>query len=121
MILALAVFVGGVIGAPARYLIDEVVKKWFGAAMPWGTLAVNVIGSAIVGLLMGIASREALPHVVLSFAGTGFCGALTTFSTFSSQTYKMLADGSTGRALGDIALNLVLGLAAVGLFYQLGR
>ncbi|MFI6925580.1 fluoride efflux transporter CrcB [Nonomuraea spiralis] len=121
MILVLVVFVGGLIGAPARYLVDAAVTKGAGKAMPWGTLAVNVIGSAILGVLMGIASRGMLPAVVLSLVGTGFCGALTTFSTFSTDTWKMLAAGSTGKALANIAMNLVLGLAVVSLGYLLGR
>ncbi|MEV4284905.1 fluoride efflux transporter CrcB [Nonomuraea bangladeshensis] len=121
MILVLAVFIGGLIGAPARYLVDAAVKKRAGAGLPWGTLAVNIIGSAVLGLLMGFASRDALPGVVLSLVGTGFCGALTTFSTFSADTYKLLTAGSTGKALVNIAMNLVLGLAAVSLCYLLGR
>ncbi|MEV3981053.1 fluoride efflux transporter CrcB [Nonomuraea sp. NPDC049758] len=121
MILALVVFVGGLIGAPARYLVDAGVTRAAGKAMPWGTLAVNVIGSAVLGVLMGVASRGALPPAVLSLVGTGFCGALTTFSTFSADTWKMLAAGSTGRALANIAMNLVLGLAVVSLGYLLGR
>ncbi|MEU1393713.1 MULTISPECIES: CrcB family protein [unclassified Nonomuraea] len=84
-------------------------------------LAVNVIGSAVLGVLMGIASRGSLPPAVLSLVGTGFCGALTTFSTFSTDTWKMLAAGSTGRAPADIAMNLVLGLAVVSLGHLLGR
>ncbi len=121
MMLVLAVFIGGLIGAPARYLVDAFVKQRAGAELPWGTLAVNIIGSAVLGLLMGIASRDALPGVVLSLVGTGFCGALTTFSTFSTDTYKLLTAGSTGKALVNVAMNLVLGLAAVFLFYLLGR
>lgn len=121
MILVLVVFVGGMIGAPTRYLVDAFVGKRAGTGLPWGTLAVNIIGSAILGLLMGIASREALPGTVLALVGTGFCGALTTFSTFSTDTYKLLAAGHTGKALINIAMNLVLGLAAVCLCYLLGR
>ncbi|MEU4579098.1 fluoride efflux transporter CrcB [Nonomuraea sp. NPDC023979] len=120
MMLVLAVFAGGVAGAPARYLIDSFVKKRAGTALPWGTLAVNVIGSAVLGVLMGMTSNGALPHAVLSLVGTGFCGALTTFSTFSTDTYKLLAAGSTGRALVNIGMNLVLGVAAVCLCYLLG-
>lgn len=117
----LVVFIGGVLGAPARYLVDSFVKDRAGTAMPWGTLAVNVIGSAVLGLLMGIASRGALSHTVQSLIGTGFCGALTTFSTFSTDTYQLLADGSTGKGLTNIGMNLVLGLTAVSLCYLLGR
>ncbi|MET8005368.1 fluoride efflux transporter CrcB [Nonomuraea glycinis] len=120
MILALVVFVGGLIGAPARYLIDSFVTGRYGSALPWGTLTVNVLGSAVLGLVMGAWSRGALPPTVLSLVGTGFCGALTTFSTFSTDTYKLLVAGSTGKALTNIAVNLVLGLAAVSLCFLLG-
>ncbi|MGW0809877.1 fluoride efflux transporter CrcB [Nonomuraea sp. NPDC002799] len=119
--LVLAVFVGGVAGAPARFLLDAFVTRRAGSALPWGTLTVNVIGSAVLGTLMGIASRAALAHVVLSLVGTGFCGALTTFSTFSADTYRLLSAGSTGKALANIAMNVIAGLTAVGLGYLLGR
>ncbi|MGI5274123.1 fluoride efflux transporter CrcB [Nonomuraea sp. CA-218870] len=121
MITVLVVFIGGLIGAPARWLVDSSVKKRFGSALPWGTLTVNILGSAILGFLMGLSSVDALSHTVLSLIGTGFCGALTTFSTFSTDTYKLLSAGSTGKALVNIGMNLVAGLAAVSLCYLLGR
>jgi CrcB protein len=120
IVLVLVVFVGGMVGAPARYLIDSFVTRRYGSALPWGTLTVNVMGSAVLGFLMGLLSRGMLSHVVLSLVGTGFCGALTTFSTFSTDTYKLLTAGSTGKALVNIGVNLVLGLAAVSLCYLLG-
>ncbi|MDA0634385.1 fluoride efflux transporter CrcB [Nonomuraea sp. MCN248] len=121
MITVLVVFIGGLAGAPTRWLVDSSVKKRFGSALPWGTLTVNVLGSAILGFLMGLSSVDALSHTVLSLIGTGFCGALTTFSTFSTDTYKLLTAGSTGKALVNIGMNLVAGLAAVSLCYLLGR
>ncbi|MEU6999723.1 fluoride efflux transporter CrcB [Nonomuraea sp. NPDC046570] len=118
--LVIAVFIGGVLGAPARYLVDRFIKERFGATMPWGTLAVNVLGSAILGLFMGLASNGRIPHAVLSLIGTGFCGALTTFSTFSADTFKLIEAGSANKAWGNVLLNLIIGMAILSLGYLIG-
>lgn len=115
----LLVLVGGAIGAPTRYLTDVMVQSRHDSALPWGTLTVNVVGSFVLGLVAGLASTTA-PGWVLTLIGTGFCGALTTFSTFSYETVRLADAGRWRAAVLNVAVSLVLGLAAVTLGWELG-
>lgn len=114
----LLVFLGGTIGAPARYLIDRWVQRRHESVFPWGTLTVNVIGCVILGFLMG-AARSLSPGTI-AFAGTGVCGGLTTFSTFGFETTRLLEEGSLLEAGLNALGNLVLGLLAATGGYALG-
>nr|WP_202523989.1 fluoride efflux transporter CrcB [Kitasatospora sp. SID7827] len=102
------VAVGAAVGAPLRYLTDRAVQYRTGFAFPWGTLTVNAGGCALLGLLTAVA-----PPDVRLLLGTGLCGALTTYSTFSFETLKLAENGARGAALGNVALSLGAGLAAV--------
>ncbi|GAA2122472.1 fluoride efflux transporter CrcB [Kitasatospora saccharophila] len=104
----LLVVVGAAVGAPLRYLTDRTVHSRVGFGFPWGTLTVNVSGCALLGLLTAVA-----PPDVRLLLGTGLCGALSTYSTFSFETLKLAQNGSRGAALGNVALSLGAGLAAV--------
>lgn len=103
----LLVLVGGAVGAPTRYLTDLVVQRWHGTKFPWGTWTVNVVGSLILGVV-----TAAGPPWVVTLAGTGFCGALTTFSTFGYETVRLLEDGARGEALANAVVSLVVGMLA---------
>lgn len=105
----LAVLAGGMIGAPARYLADRLVQARHDSVFPWGTFAVNMAGSAVLGFLLGAERHLGLPPVLFALLGTGFCGGLTTFSTFGYETLRLLEDGAVGAA----GLN-VIGSLAVG-------
>ena len=106
--IVLAVLAGGMIGAPARYLADRLVQARHDSVFPWGTFAVNVGGSAILGFLLGAERHLGLPPLVFALLGTGFCGGLTTFSTFGYETLRLLEDG----ALAEASLNVIGSLAA---------
>lgn len=112
----LAVLAGGMIGAPARYLVDRAIQARHDTVFPWGTLAVNLAGSAAIGFLLGAQRHLGLPPAAFALLGTGLCGGLTTFSTFSYETLRLLADG----ALGAAGLNVVISLAAGVLLAWLG-
>jgi len=112
MIYAL-VFIGGVAGALARYYVDGFVKEEVGSALPWGTLTVNLIGASILGVLMGILNKGGLSTDTLALLGTGFCGALTTFSSFSLDTYKLFETGSVGKACANVVVTFVLGVLCI--------
>jgi CrcB protein len=108
----LLVIVGAMIGAPLRYLTDRAVQARHDSPFPWGTLAVNIAGSFVLGLLIAGAAVEGLsPHVV-AFAGTGFCGALTTYSTFSYETVRLAQDGTRFYAVTNVVASVVAGLGA---------
>ena len=108
----LAVLAGGMIGAPARYLADRIVQARHDSVFPWGTFAINMAGSAVLGFLLGAVRHLGLPPVVFALLGTGFCGGLTTFSTFGYETLRLLEDGAIGEAgvnvIGSLAVGVLL-------------
>ncbi|MEU6948950.1 fluoride efflux transporter CrcB [Streptomyces sp. NPDC046316] len=112
----LLVVAGAVVGAPLRHLTDRAFRARAlsrsrnGPVFPWGTFTVNVVGSFVLGLLTGVSSAQA--HLLL---GTGLCGALTTYSTFSYETLKLYESGATAYAAANVAGSLAAGLGAVWL------
>ncbi|HEX6683984.1 MAG TPA: fluoride efflux transporter CrcB [Candidatus Limnocylindrales bacterium] len=104
----LAVLIGAAIGAPVRYLVDRAVQARHGSVFPWGTFAVNVAGSFILGLLVGVSINETVTHLV----GTGFCGALTTYSTFGYETVRLAQHGARPLALLNAFASIAAGLGA---------
>ena len=100
---ALAVAVGGAVGAVLRHLVSRRLNR---PGFPWGTLAVNVAGSFLLGAVLG-----RTPPEVAALVGTGFCGALTTYSTFTLEIVGL----PTGRAIAYAAVSTTAGLAAATL------
>jgi CrcB protein len=113
--LTLAVAGGGVVGAPARYLLDRAITARMGSRLPWGTVAINVSGSFVLGLLTGLALGPGLSSTVRTLVGTGFCGAFTTFSAFSYESVTLAEDGRLLAAAGNVAVSVVVGLGAAAL------
>ena len=109
----LALAAGGVLGTLARYGLAGWVHAWAGTGFPWGTFAVNVVGSFLLGFALRGSELSSLSPETRALLTTGFCGAFTTFSTLSWETVALLQGGAWGRA-GAYALgSLGLGLAAV--------
>jgi CrcB protein len=106
---ALLVVVGAAVGAPLRYLVDQLVRTRYGGPFPWGTLIVNVAGSALLGGLAG--AGTALPQPLAVLLGTGFCGALTTYSTFGYEVLRLAEDRAYLLATANVVVSVV---AAVG-------
>lgn len=106
------VIIGAVVGAPLRYLTDRLVQSRHDSVFPWGTFAVNVTGSFILGFLTAAASQHGLPSGVSLLLGTGFCGTLTTYSTFSYETIRLLEDRSRFYALANVVASIVAGLGS---------
>jgi CrcB protein len=113
----LLVFVGAMVGAPLRYLTDRAVQIRHDSVFPWGTMSVNVIGCLVLGFLAGAGSS--LPSGVAALVGTGFCGALTTYSTFSYETLRLIEQKSYLYAVMNVLISLIAGLGAVFLGYAL--
>ncbi len=107
----LLVVLGGAVGAPLRYLVDQLLRSRYGSAFPWGTLAVNVAGSLVLGVVAGAVSGGA-PAWLATLVGTGFCGALTTFSTFGYETLRLVEEGQPIRGAVNVAVSLLAGLGA---------
>lgn len=112
MTLAL-VFIGAVVGAPARYLTDRAVQTKHDSLFPWGTFTVNLVGCLILGALTG----AALSHPITAFIGTGFCGALTTYSTFSYETLRLFEQRARFYGTVYLGVSLIAGLGAAMLGY----
>ena len=90
----LLVFAGGGIGAALRYWLSGVVHERFGSAFPYGTLAVNILGCFVIGIVMASMQERFLAHPSLRvFLAIGILGGFTTFSSFSYETIAMLKDG----------------------------
>jgi fluoride exporter len=100
----LQIVLGGGIGAGARYLVGLAVP------FPLGTLAVNVIGSALIGWLWATLGPK--EHALLPFLTTGILGGFTTFSAFSLDTFRLVEKGQAGMAVAYVAASLILSLAA---------
>lgn len=116
------VAMGGAVGAVTRYSLSRFVELWLGTAFPWGTLAVNVLGCLIIGLVMGwVSTRAELSDAVRLLLVVGFLGSLTTFSTFGADTITLVRDDHVLQALGNVALNLVVGFGAVVVGFVLAR
>lgn len=101
------VVLGAAVGAPLRYLVSRLANR---PGAPWGTLAVNVGGSFVLGVVLARATPE-----VAALVGTGFCGALTTYSTFALELVEL----PRARAWAYAAVSLVAGLSAAALGYTL--
>jgi fluoride exporter len=106
------VLLGGALGAPVRYVVDLMVQSRHDSVLPWGTFVVNAAGSLVLGATAGGVAAAGGPDWVLTLAGTGFCGALTTFSTFSFETVRLAEERALRAAAVNVAGSVVVGAAA---------
>lgn len=109
-----AVAAGGATGSVLRYAVSVWLLR-AGGGFPIGTLAVNVIGSFLIGVLARAFLSVDQDYVLRLALTTGFCGGFTTFSTFSAETITLMQEGRAGRAAAYVVLTLTLGLAATWL------
>ncbi|MGY1704167.1 fluoride efflux transporter FluC [Geodermatophilus sp. SYSU D00697] len=115
---ALLVAAGALVGAPLRLLAERLAVARRGRGSVVGTLAVNVVGSAVLGVVLGLRS---VPPAVVVLVGTGFCGTLTTFSTYGNDVVRLVEERALARALAYAAGSVVLGLGAAAGAYVLAR
>lgn len=108
----LLVVAGAMVGAPLRYLTDRTVQSRHDSVFPWGTFAVNVAGCLVLGLLTGAATAGAASSHLMLLLGTGLCGALTTYSTFSYETLRLAEQGAGLYAAANVAGSVATGLGA---------
>jgi CrcB protein len=110
----LAVAAGGSLGSVARYLVAIGFGKLLGPKFPWGTLVINVTGSLLIGLFIGLfAVRWSLPQAVRIFLVVGICGGYTTFSTFSLDSFYLIERGEVAAAAAYMISSVVLSVGAV--------
>ncbi len=110
----LAIAIGGALGAVGRFWCVSWVTSLVGKGFPWGTLAVNVIGSFMIGIMyVVIMSKLHLQPEYRAILVTGFLGAFTTFSTFSLEAFELLQKGALGHGLAYIGASVILCILAV--------
>ena len=107
--IVLFVAVGAAVGAPLRYLTDRWVQRLHSGRFPFGTLTVNVVGSFVLGLVAGGVSGSS---DVFALLGIGFCGALTTYSTFGFEVVRLFEEQAHKRAIGYAVASIAAGLGA---------
>lgn len=118
----LAIMVGGAVGAVSRYGMSHFVYVLAGRGFPYGTLAVNVLGSFLMGFLsVYLLAKVSFDPVVRFAILVGFLGSFTTFSTFSMDTLTLIESGSIGRAVINVAVSVCASLAAVWVGVILAR
>jgi fluoride exporter len=118
----LAVALGGALGSVARYLLVLQMTRWLGPVFPWGTLAVNVIGGLVIGLLAeAMALKWSVAPEAKLFLITGILGGFTTFSAFSLEVVALVQRGAVGAALTYVVASVVLSVGAVFLGLALVR
>ena len=111
-----AVALAGGAGAISRFAADRAISRRAGRAFPFGTLTINATGSAVLGLLTGLA----LSGDALVIAGTATIGSYTTFSTWMLETQRLAEDGALGGAALNVGVSLALGVAAAALGRTIG-
>jgi fluoride exporter len=117
----LLVTLGGALGSLARYGVGLGVAQLFGSTFPLGTVLINISGSFVLGVLVSLSGSMAISSGTRLFLATGFCGAYTTFSTFSVETLNLMEKGSYGLALVYLLGNLVGGVLAAWAGFVLAR
>lgn len=104
----LLVALGAALGAPLRYLADRAVQARHDADFPWGTFAVNAAGCGLLGFLAALPAGEG----AMALAGTGLCGALSTYSTFGYETLRLAENGARTVAVINVVASVAAGLGA---------
>jgi len=120
----LLVFLGGAAGSMWRFWWSGLVAQRFGETFPFGTLVVNMVGSTIIGIVVGFlmhVSNSGIASALQQLLIVGICGGLTTFSSFSLQTYNVIVDGRWLSALSNIVFSTGLCLGCVALGWQITR
>lgn len=120
MLTALVALAAG-LGAVCRYGVDQLVQRRTGGRFPYGTLVINISGSLLLGLLLGLSARRALPVPLLLVLGTGFAGSFTTLSTWAWETLTLALDGHRAAALYNVVGSFTLGLLAAAAGLGLAR
>ena len=116
----LGVMVGSALGAPTRYLLDQLISSRHERLFPWGTFVINVSGSFLLGLLVSLAANGGVEPWLLAAVGTGFLGSYTTFSTYAWETLRLVEDGAVLVAFLNLGGSIAAGAAAAAVGLAVG-
>lgn len=108
---------GAAIGAPTRWWVDVYIQRRWLTVFPWGTFAVNVAGSLLLGFLL---ANWGADTSVAMLVGIGFCGSLTTFSSFAWESSRLAEDGATGLAAANVVGTTLVCLVAASIGWWIG-
>jgi len=118
----LLVGVGGFIGSIARFLVQKLNLNWQVLSIPMGTLTVNVLGSLLIGFIIGVSGKsEIISPSLRLFLMVGICGGFTTFSSFTAENMTLMQNGQFATVLIYTGLSILLGFLAVYLGYALSN
>jgi len=109
------VMIGGALGAGARHLVGQAMLARLGPGFPWWTLSINIVGSLLMGLLVGVLARGDGSDTARLFLGVGVLGGFTTFSSFSMEFWLLFERGQTGQASAYVLASVVGAVLACGL------
>lgn len=112
MKIIVAIGIGSCIGGISRYLLSQFIQSKFLSAFPYGTMAVNITGCFLIGIVFALSERVSVGIEWRLFLATGVLGGFTTFSTFSNETVGLLRDGQFRDAFFYIACSILIGLLA---------
>ncbi|MDP8298137.1 MAG: fluoride efflux transporter CrcB [Candidatus Orphnella occulta] len=121
MLKFLSIAFGGAAGALLRYGVSGLISRSFSGGFPLGTLAVNLIGSFLIGLIWGVLEIATISQNLRLFLLIGLLGSFTTFSTFSLENFSMIRDGEYWLVLCNVALSVVLGVMFVFIGFFVSR
>lgn len=119
MKILLIIGAGSFIGGVLRYMLTLSVHSRIVSVFPYGTLAVNLVGCFVIGILFALAEKANLSSEWRLFFATGICGGFTTFSAFSLETFGLLRDGQIGYASVYVITSVILGVFATFIGYSL--
>lgn len=118
----LIVGIGSFFGGALRYAVSTLTKNLCGTEFPWGTLAVNLLGCLVLGVILGIFSRYSTSSSAWCLLlTTGFCGGFTTFSTFASESLQMVQNGNIWSFIGYVTISILAGVILVALGYTMAK
>ena len=118
----LVVFMGSGVGGMLRHGVGIVALRLMGPTFPWGTLAINVVGSALMGMMIGLFAAKSIENAELRlFVTTGLIGGFTTWSTFSLDAVTLWERGETGAAIGYVLASLVLSVVVLAIALVITR
>jgi fluoride exporter len=119
MTLALVVALVAAVGASCRYVVDQFIQHQHDSVFPWGTFAINIVGSFVLGVVTGSVSHHGLSATAAAVIGAGFCAGFTTFSTWMWETLALSESGAMLEATLNVVGSLAVGLAAAAAGFAL--
>jgi len=115
------VMLGGSLGAAFRWLLSQAIVNSINSSLPLATLSVNIVGSAIIGVVWSLSEKSILPPQIAALIIIGFLGSFTTFSAFSMETINLFRSGHVGTAILNVIMQNALCISAAGMGFYSGK